>query len=286
MMRSQQRKPVRTILVAAACGALLLLTSTNARSDDFSPDRFGIGATLVQPQDSTFIEIRNCAPNGPAARAGLEVGDRLVELDGKPIGDWSFHQVMDYLMRSEPLPLRVTVRRGQTLVSVELIRMRISDIAAEQGIRWVPEGETYRSVPLHARPEVNIGDVVPLDSLSTPACAPTAFAVSGKSTVVYFWTTWCGPCKQLINELRTTQTQHRLIAINLDRECADFQKAVDSIDPPGDDAWAGGWYGRLSQVLGVYRRGVPTAALLDSDGRLLQVATGTDAIIKMMEGKP
>lgn len=273
-------------LAALACTAIVLAMNTRALADEFAPDRYGIGAMLTQPDDSTFIEIGQVAPNGPSARAGLEVGDRILELDGKPIRDWSLAQVTDYLIRSEPLPLRVTVRRGQEVIGVDLVRMRLSDIAAEQGFAWAKSEHGYRAVPLDALPEVKVGDVVPLDSLLTSACEPTVLNASGKSTIVYFWTTWCGPCKPLIQELRSMKTDHRLIAVNLDRECDDFRKNVDSIDPPGEDVWAGGWYGPLSQVLGVYRRGVPTAALLDSDGRLLQIATGKDAILEIVRSAP
>ncbi len=241
---------------------------------------------LVQPEDSTYIEIRECAPNGPAARAGLEVGDRIVELDGKPIRDWSLHQVTDYLIRSEPLPLRVTVRRGSSTVSVELVRMRLSDIAAEQGFRIVHEERGYRAVPLHARPEVNIGEVVPLDSLLNPACRPGTVVPSKKATVLYFWTTWCAPCKVLVKELRGMTINHRLVAINLDRSCEEFASAVAVEDPPGEEFWAGGWYGPLSQSLGVYHRGVPTAALLDPDGRLVRIATGVEPIKTMIYTEP
>jgi C-terminal processing protease CtpA/Prc len=108
----------KLILAMLACIGPVVLTSARAFSDEFAPDRYGIGATLVQPDDSTFIEIRQVSPNGPSARAGLEVGDRILELDGKPIREWSFDQVLDYLIRSEPLPLRVTVRRGEKVVAV------------------------------------------------------------------------------------------------------------------------------------------------------------------------
>ena len=82
------------------------------------------------------------------------------------------------------------------------------------------------------------------------------------------------------------KTEHRLIAVNLDEKCKDFRSAVDKIDPPGEDVWGAGWNGPLSQVLGVYRRGVPTAALLDRDGRLLQIVTGADAIKQMIRTEP
>ncbi len=278
--------PKRIPLATLSCIAIVLTTSERAFADEFAPHRYGVGAILVQPEDSTYIEIRQVVPNGPAARAGLEVGDRILELDGQSVKDWSFDQVLDYLIRSEPLPLRITVRRDRDTITVELVRMLFSEIEAGHGYRIDSTETGYRRVPLHARPEANVGDVVSLDSLFTSACESTALSVSGKTTVVYFWTTWCGPCKELIKDVRDVTSLHRLIAVNLDSKCDDFRSALDKVDPPGEDAWAAGWYGPLSQTLGVYRRGVPTAALLDSEGRLVQVATGKDAILEMIRSQP
>lgn len=276
---------LRTTIAALAC--IANFASHTARADEFAPDRYGVGVTLVQPDGSNIIEIRQVTPHGPAHSAGLLVGDIVIRLDGKPIDDWPFDQVRDYLCRSEPLPVRITVRRDRDTVTVELVRMRFSELAALGGARIEWNAETgYYFVPTHMRPEINVGDAVPLDSLFTPACAPTTLAAADRSTVVYFWATWCGPCKQLITELRGMKTQHRLIAVNLDEKCKDFQSKVDKIDPPGEDLWGAGWNGPLSQVLGVYRRGVPTAALLNRDGRLQEIVTGADAIKEMMKKEP
>jgi thiol-disulfide isomerase/thioredoxin len=282
-MRSNR---LRALIFAAALAGFALLAATSAKPDDFSPDRFGIGATLVQPEDSTYIEVRECAPNGPAARAGLEAGDRILELDGQSIRDWPFRKVRDYLIRSEPLPLRITAQRGKDVVHVELVRMRIAEILAEQGLRAVPDTTAgYRLVPLHARPEVKVGDVVPLDSLMNPACRPGTLYPVKTSTILYFWTSWCAPCKTLFKRLEDG-SDHRKVAINLDRTCEEFKKALSANDPPGEEFWAFGWYGPLSQSLGIYRRGVPTAALLDADGRLICIATGVDPIMLMIRTEP
>lgn len=50
-----------------------------------------------------------------------------------------------------------------------------------------------------------------------------------------------------MKDRRGVTTPHRLIAVNVDETCKTFQSALKKTDPPGDDLWASGWQGPLSQ---------------------------------------
>ena len=273
----------RVIALVAALCALVLLAAAEVQRPEY-PDRYGIGVTLVQAEDSTFIEIRGCAPNGPAARAGIEAGDRIVELDGQSVDGWEFTQVIDYVHSNKPLPLRLKVRRGRELLTFEVTRMRISDIFAQQGLQLEKDSTgNFRIVPMQALPQLNVGEKVPFDSLLNPACQPGTVYSSSQNTVVYFWAMWCGPCKALMKRLPVPG--HRYISINVDRNCGDLKAALATVDPVGEEFW-GPWFGPLSQLLGIHRRGIPTAVLIDPDGRLIRIATGVDPILKMIWTEP
>ena len=56
------------------------------------PERFGIGATLVEPDSVGTLVVRACSPGGPADQAGLAPGDTLIALDGQSIVGW--HRVI------------------------------------------------------------------------------------------------------------------------------------------------------------------------------------------------
>nr|6X23_A Chain A, mbSHANK1 protein [Monosiga brevicollis] len=44
--------------------------------------------------------VRNVDPDGQAARAGLQAGDRLLELNGVDVSFWSHRKVVDEIKRS------------------------------------------------------------------------------------------------------------------------------------------------------------------------------------------
>jgi regulator of sigma E protease len=57
-------------------------------------------------------------PQGPAARAGLLAGDRVVAIDGVPMSD--FRQIVEYVSARPGAQIRIDYRRGGALRSVQL----------------------------------------------------------------------------------------------------------------------------------------------------------------------
>ncbi len=83
-------------------------------------------------------------PNGPAQSAGLRAGDRLLALDGQPLGDWQ--QVVD-LVRQRPdsrIVLRVERDNAQLEVPVNLVSKGEGKAAGYLGagvkpVEWPPQ---------------------------------------------------------------------------------------------------------------------------------------------------
>jgi len=72
------------------------------------------GAYLVFPSLVGAVQ-----PEMPAAAAGIEPGDRVVAIDGEPVGSW---KVMARIIRDHPeTPLRFTLRRGEQEVEIEVV---------------------------------------------------------------------------------------------------------------------------------------------------------------------
>jgi regulator of sigma E protease len=92
-------------------------------------------------------EVGEIVPDSPAARAGLMKGDRVVEINGKPIQKWE--EMTGIIHTSPERKLRVTIRREDRTTEYEIIpeRKESPNIFGEKkeigliGVR--PSGNTY-----------------------------------------------------------------------------------------------------------------------------------------------
>ena len=76
----------------------------------------------AEPRDGGLLVV-NLAPGGPAERAGLLVGDRLVRVDGIPVGlNTSPDELTGMLLGTPGSKVMVTVARGTEEKDVVLIR--------------------------------------------------------------------------------------------------------------------------------------------------------------------
>lgn len=85
---------------AAIQGMLLTL---DPHSSYFTPDEYkrllqdqesrftGIGVSILRHRDGVYVQTP--VPETPAAKAGLRFGDRIVEVDGQTVTDWTTSQV-------------------------------------------------------------------------------------------------------------------------------------------------------------------------------------------------
>jgi membrane-associated protease RseP (regulator of RpoE activity) len=95
---------------------------------------FYLGAALViaatfmmvgRPDvDETSMRV-NVATNGPAARAGIKRGDRIVAVEGKPIRDWD--QLRAEIAVREGLTTRVDIDRNGEPLTIDVVPERPLD---------------------------------------------------------------------------------------------------------------------------------------------------------------
>lgn len=256
-------------------------------------ERFGIGASLLHYDSLGTVVVKDCYANGPADRAGLLPGDRLVEVNGWPVAGRMFTAVLESLRADVPAPVRLSVDRDTELLEFLIVRARLSDVVAGAGIRYVQTPDSslgWIAAPLHEREPAAVGGLVRLEGLKSSDCADgQPLAVGGRATFIYFWASWCGWCKSMFPQLAsmdtgTTSAKIVLLGVNVDDTCEQFQDAVSTLHPPGTQSWGGGYFvGELVQSVGVHRRGLPTAALLDADGRLTEVVAGSNRIVELFQ---
>jgi carboxyl-terminal processing protease len=86
---------------------------------------FGGVGMAFEHQNGEFV-IRSIFPEGPAANAGLEVGDQIVSVDGKGVDDLDLTQVRDLLRGRVGSFVMVDVKRaGKLLTDRSLLRERV-----------------------------------------------------------------------------------------------------------------------------------------------------------------
>jgi len=119
------------------------LDMTSFPASDFEGDALErIGLRLYRPPlDPVFSTI---VPGSPAERAGLKVGDRVVEAGGKPIAYW---EELVQAIRTRPgAPLRLAVVRNGERIEIEVV----PDAASAGGVQIGRIGAAPRVPESHA----------------------------------------------------------------------------------------------------------------------------------------
>ena len=76
-----------------------------------------VGLRLYRPPLEPVIGM--LVAGGPADRAGLKEGDRVVRADGEPVGSW---EALVAAVRARPgTPLRLTLERGEVSLTIEVV---------------------------------------------------------------------------------------------------------------------------------------------------------------------
>ncbi len=96
----------------------------------------GIGAVLRKPPDANFIVVVNVFYGGPAEKAGLRAGDRVVAVDGQRAADLTLLQTVNLVRGREGSEVRLTIiRAGSTQQSeMRIVRATINPPATESSV--------------------------------------------------------------------------------------------------------------------------------------------------------
>lgn len=98
----------------------------------------GLGVRIDVKDD--WITVVQVLPNSPAVREGLEVGDRIIEVEGESAEGWSVDKAVDTLRGEKGAPVDITIARvGVDLpLSIRIVR-DVIQVAQAQG--FVLDGE-------------------------------------------------------------------------------------------------------------------------------------------------
>lgn len=202
------------------------------------------------------VTVMMVYPDSAASKAGLEVGDVILGPPDAPFQEP--HQVREWTMRreiGETAPLDVA--RGSTVTRVEL----------------KPEPYPIKMPELPGPPKV--GSAAP-PLIKVEAWRGDATLAAGKPRLLFFWATWCVPCKFALPEvLAFARARDVEVVAITDEEPATLDAFFKTFKDPFPATVAIDPYRSAFQTYGV--SGTPTFVLIDADGTVRYFRTGYNA---------
>lgn len=193
-------------------------------------------------------------PNSPAQAAGLQVGDVVVGPPGAPFVERA--QIREWTMLSKvdrPAPLEV-LRDGK--------RMHVKLVPQPYPLVW-PE--------IPGPPKVG-SPAVPLKVDPYRGTPPVKLA-TGTPHLLFFWATWCGPCKASLPEVLAFERERHTPVVAITEEPREQLDAFFRVfTAPFPDTVAMDAYRRAFVAYGV--SGTPTFVLVDGQGTVVSYSTG------------
>jgi thiol-disulfide isomerase/thioredoxin len=196
-----------------------------------------------------FVKL---APDGAFRVSGVPAGeyDLAVEVYAKPSGC-----LVDPLAR-------------------KVVRVMVTAADAARGELTLPEiGATVVPVPA-------VGDTPALAFGRADGTDGALRDCRGRYTVVHFWASWCGPCKQQLPALRRLHERYATrglaaLGLALDHDPAAWRTALKRLDLP----WA---QGRLAGASEAGVSSVPAYWLLDPDGKIVAKVYDPDELAPLL----
>ncbi|MBN1854368.1 MAG: redoxin family protein, partial [Pirellulales bacterium] len=197
-----------------------------------------------------FVKL---APDGAYQISGVPAGDYdlAIEIYAKPTG-----------CLVEPL--------GRTVVPVTVT----ADDAARGEMR-LPE------IKVEVVPVSAVGDTPKLAFRLADGKTGSLTDFRGKSTLVLFWASWCGPCRKHLPALKKLHEKlaergYAVVGLALDDDAAAWRAAVEQLEMP----WP---QGRLAEPGKSGVSSVPAYWLLDADGKIVAKADTPDELAEAIK---
>jgi len=209
--------------------------------------------------DKTATTVLRVIPGSPAERAGLQVGDQVIALDGKPA------TTAPYLVGE--------IRARATGAKITLVALRAGkQVSLTLTLEARPEDDVLVRRALIDRPAPGFsGELV--HGTYSAALAD----LQGQVIVVDFWATWCGPCAITMPHLDAWQTKYgprglRIVGLSSE-ELPDIQRFL--VDHPLAYTIARDAEARIARDY--FLLGVPMLVIIDRAGVVRHVQLGASS---------
>jgi thiol-disulfide isomerase/thioredoxin len=158
-----------------------------------------------------------------------------------------------------------------------LVRVTVTAADAERGELELPE-IAAAVVPIPA-----VGDTPALAFKRADGSDGTLKECHGRYTVLHFWASWCGPCKQQLPALRRIHERFAArgvatLGLSLDDDTAAWQGVLKQLALPWQQ-------GRLTAPGDAGVSSVPAYWLLDPSGKIVAKVYDTDELAKTLSAR-
>jgi thiol-disulfide isomerase/thioredoxin len=193
-------------------------------------------------------------PDSPALAAGLQAGDIVTGPPGKPFT--TRNEIRQWTMLSE-------IGKASELEIVRDGKRKRIQIAPD------PFPVKWPSLP----GPVQVGALAPKVDLKGYRGPVATYVQRNKKRLLYFWATWCGPCKAALPELLAFEKKHKIPVVAITDEGPQaLDKFVKTFGKPFPQAIA---MDPLRQAFVAYGvSGTPTFVLIDEEGKVAAYQVG------------
>lgn len=100
----------------------------------------GVGLSITKPVESTlekpaYVEVASPTEDSPGAKAGIQAGDYITAVDGKPTAEMTMNEVLSVLRGEVGTPVTVSILRGNNMrFDVKIVRALIEVPTAKFGM--------------------------------------------------------------------------------------------------------------------------------------------------------
>ncbi len=227
------------------------------------PSWMGINFKPVSPTTREQFDLKKGAsavqavyPNSPAQQAGLEVGDIILGPPDAPFTEPQ--QIREWVMTaSVGKATLLQVQRGNQSLSLTLIPQRYP-------IKW----PSLPGPPQLGSEMPRLRDLKPYRG--TP---PVELAQGGGNYLLFFWATWCGPCKASLPEVVAFEHESGIPVVAItDEPSAQLDAFFEKYHGPFPHIVAIDEFRKAFLTYGV--NGTPTFVLADAAGKVQSLSSG------------
>ncbi len=205
--------------------------------------------------DGGAVTVQAVFPDSPAKKAGLEAGDIIIGRPGQPFTERDF--VREWVMTA---PIGETqslqVQRGEGQMTLAL----------------TPEPYPRKWPSMPGPPKV--GSPAPsISSLETFRGRPVEELTQEGPYLLFFWATWCGPCKAALPELMAYEREQKITVLSItDEEAGTVDAFLEKYKGPFPEAVVLDENRRSFLAYGV--SGTPRFVLVDKQGVIKSFNSG------------